>query len=87
MATHKSAIKRNRQNIKHREHNRAIRSEAKTLAQEAVVSFAKDKNAAKELLRKAVSRIASAARKGALPKTRAARKISRLQKRFNQATA
>lgn len=80
MANHKSAMKRARQNTKRRARNTAIRSHTKTLVKEAL-----------ELIQKASSReealaalcagervLQKAASKGAVPKTRASRKTSRL---------
>jgi small subunit ribosomal protein S20 len=87
MANHKSAEKRNRQNIKRRERNRANRSSVKTAAQNALEAIKKDAKSATGLLSKVASVIAKAARKGSIPKGRASRKISRLQKARNKAAA
>ena len=46
MATHKSAEKRNRQNIKLRERNKANRSAAKSVAQKAMEEIRKDAKSA-----------------------------------------
>ena len=84
MLTHKSAIKRSRQALKHRERNVAVKSSIKTGVKtvlEAVES--KDPEAAKTVLDKTIPAIAKAAAKGAFHKKTASRKISRLTKRVN----
>ena len=73
MANHKSAQKRNRQNIKIRLRNRSARSTVRTVATN--IKTAKDK---KEALRLAQSALAKAATKGLVHKKNAARKIARL---------
>lgn len=85
MANVKSAEKRNRQNIKHRERNRANRAEVKTAAAKAVQAISTDAKSAAKVLMQSFSTIAKGAHKGALPKGRASRKISRLQKALNKA--
>lgn len=85
MATHKSAEKRNRQNIKLRERNKANRSAAKTMAQKAVDEIRKDAKAALGAITSAISVLAKTAHKGSIPKKRAARKASRLMKARNKA--
>ncbi len=84
MATHKSAEKRNRQAVKHRECNNAVKSSVKT-GVKTVLEAVETKNpeAAKAALAKAVPTIAKAAAKGAFHKKTASRKISRLTKRVN----
>jgi len=84
LATHKSAEKRSRQAVKHRENNNAVKSSIKTGVKgvlEAVES--KDPAAAKDALAKAIPAISKAAAKGAFHKKTASRKISRLTKRVN----
>jgi small subunit ribosomal protein S20 len=85
MANHKSAEKRNRQTIKRTVRNKANRSAVKTAAQKAVEAIRKDAKAAAVVISEAASVLAKAARKGSIPKGRAARKISRLQKARNKA--
>ncbi len=85
MANHKSAEKRNRQTIKRTVRNKANRSAVKTAAQKAVEAIRKDAKAAAAAISEAASVLAKAARKGAIPKGRAARKISRMQKARNKA--
>ena len=79
MANIQSQIKRNRQNEKRYERNRAIRSELKTRARNAL-SAAESGNAdaARETLRLAQQRFDVAVSKGVLTKSTAARRKSRL---------
>ena len=79
MANIKSQIKRNRQNERRRVSNKAVRSELKTRARNALeAADSGDANAAEEALRLAQKRIDSAVAKGVLPKNTAARRKSRL---------
>ena len=82
MANIKSQIKRNKQNEKARERNKAVRSEIKTRTKhaEAAVEAGED---AEALTREAVKRIDQAAAKGVLHKNTAARRKSRLMKKLN----
>ena len=84
MANHKSAMKRNRQNVVRRERNRANRSRLKTLVRrvnEAVTGNAPEQ--AREALQAAVPMIAKAVNKGTIHRNTAARKVSRLSRRVN----
>ena len=87
MANHKSALKRNRQNIKRRERHKANRSAAKTAAHKALVAITKDAKQSETVLVDAISVLAKTAAKGSIPKRRAARKISRLYKARNKLLA
>ena len=87
MANVKSAEKRNRQNIKRRERNRSNRATVKTVAQKTLELIRKDAKAAVGAISNAASVLAKAAHKGSIPKRRASRKISRLQKARNKAMA
>ena len=81
---HKSAIKRNRQNVKRNDRNRIVRSRVKTdvrKVREAVDR--KDLPAAETELRLAVKELAKAASKGILHPRNASRRISRLSKRVD----
>ena len=81
MANIKSQIKRNRQNEKRHERNKAIRSELKTRARNAIeAADSGDAAAAQEALSMAQRRIDMAASKGVLHKRTAARRKSRLAK-------
>jgi small subunit ribosomal protein S20 len=79
MANIKSQIKRNRQNEVRRQRNKAVRSELKTRARNAVeAARSGDATAATEALRLAQVRIDKAASKGVLKKNTAARHKSQL---------
>lgn len=80
MANIKSQIKRNRQNEKARQRNKAIRSEVKTRMKRAEAATGDE---ARELARIAVKRIDQAAAKGVIHKNTAARHKSRLMKKVN----
>lgn len=77
MANIKSQIKRNRQNERRRERNKAARSELKTRTKQAEANPA-DVEAAKT----AQQRIDKAGSKGVIHKNQAARRTSRLMKRI-----
>ncbi len=81
MANIKSQIKRNRQNVKRAERNKAVRSELKTRTKNAVQAVEAGAENAAELTRSAVKRIDSAAAKGVIHKNAAARRKSRLMKK------
>lgn len=84
MATHKSAEKRSRQAVKHRERNNAVKSSIKTGVKAVFESVeTKDLAVATAALAKAIPAISKAAAKGAFHKKTASRKISRLTKRVN----
>ena len=79
MANIKSQIKRNRQNEKRRGRNKAIRSEINSRVKNALQADGGDE----EALRLAIKKNDKAASKNILHKNTAARKKSRLVKRFN----
>ena len=84
MANHKSALKRNRQNVVRRARNRANKTKIKTAVKavnEAIEENSLD--AAKAALQTAIPVIMRAASKGTIPKKTASRKVSRLTKRVN----
>ncbi|MGI9602722.1 MAG: 30S ribosomal protein S20 [Acidimicrobiales bacterium] len=80
MANIKSQIKRNRQNEKRRERNKATRSEMKTRTKAALDAAAAGDDDADEKVKEAIVRIDRAAAKGVIHKNTAARKKSRLVK-------
>ena len=81
MANIKSQIKRNRQNEKHRQRNRAVRSEIITRTRSAVDTAEQgDAEETAEAARMAIKRIDKAASKGVLHPNTAARRKSRLMK-------
>ena len=84
MATHKSAIKRNRQNAKRQLINQMRRTRVKSLTKDVLAAVeAGDREAAQDALGKAVPVIQRAASRGTLHRNTAARKISRLSKKVN----
>lgn len=83
MANIKSQIKRNRQNEKRRQRNRAVRSEIITRTRTAEAAAEQgDPAETAEATRMAIKRIDKAASKGVLHPNTAARKKSRLMKRL-----
>ncbi|MGI9585360.1 MAG: 30S ribosomal protein S20 [Acidimicrobiia bacterium] len=79
MANIKSQIKRNRQNERRHERNKAVRSEMKTRSKQALAAAESgDAAGAEELLRVAQKRIDMAASNGVLHKKTAARRKARL---------
>ena len=87
VANIKSQIKRNRQNQKRHDRNKAVRSELKTRVKRAVTAAEQGDEKAAEIATSAVKRLDKAASKGIIHKNAAARRKSRLQKRINRATA
>ncbi|MBI3752647.1 MAG: 30S ribosomal protein S20 [Deltaproteobacteria bacterium] len=84
MATHKSAIKRNRQNLKRRARNIAVESAIKTAIRHVKENITKgDKENAAASLAKAVRLLDKAVSKGTLHRNNASRKISRLSLAVN----
>jgi small subunit ribosomal protein S20 len=81
MANIASAIKRNRQNIKRRAHNRHYRSTMRTQIKRVREAIeAGDKDTAKALFPGTVAIIQRVAQKGMIHKLTAARRVSRLNK-------
>ena len=88
MANIKSQIKRNRQNVVRHDRNKAVRSELKTRARNAIAAAESgDADAAAEALRVAQQKIDKAAAKGVIPKNRAARRKSRLAREVQRILA
>jgi len=84
LANIKSQIKRNRQNEKHRQHNRVYRGSARTLVRKALVAIESgDKSVAELAVKNAIHSLDSAAQKGVVHKNNASRRKSRLMARFN----
>jgi small subunit ribosomal protein S20 len=81
VANIKSQIKRNKQNVVARERNKAVKSELRTRAKNAVAAL--DTENEESALRLAVKRIDKAASKGVIHKNQAANKKSGLMKRLN----
>lgn len=81
----KSAVKANRQNIKRREHNRALRSKLRTgLKAIRKALDAKDIDGAKTLLKGTQSLVDKMATKGIIHRNTAARYKSRLVARISK---
>lgn len=79
MATHKSAIKRQKQAEKKHLINKSVKSELKTLAKKVEQAVeAKNMDAAKTAMVKAMKAYDKAASRGILHKSTSSRKISRL---------
>jgi small subunit ribosomal protein S20 len=81
MAKHKSALKRLRQSIRRRDHNRSGRAAVKSAVKDVQTALAEGDTAkALKALKQAESTLAGAAKKGVLHWKTAARKTSRLTK-------
>jgi small subunit ribosomal protein S20 len=88
LATHKSAIKRNRQSLARRSRNVAYKTKAKTAIIEVGLAIAnKDVEAARVSLRKTASILQKIQSKGVIHKNNASRKISRLARDVNKLAA
>ena len=84
MANHKSAEKRNRQNVVRNARNTHIRSTMRTFVKQVREAVAGgDSTAAKTALERAIPFIDKAATKGVIHKATASRKISRLTRLVN----
>jgi len=84
----KSALKANRQNIRHREHNRQMRSRLRTALKAIRASLdAKDLSGAKTALDKTVSIVDKMASKGIIHRNTAGRYKSRLSARLTKVSA
>jgi small subunit ribosomal protein S20 len=86
VANIKSQIKRNRQNEKRRQRNRAVRSSLNT-GEKAALAIAEEGGDATEALSTAHSQLDAAASKGVIHKNTAARRKSRLTKRVAAVSA
>ena len=88
MAHHASALKQQRQCLKHRDRNRRNVSRLKTKIKSLRSAIAKgDAAATKGALAETISEIDKAAKKGVIHDNAAARYKSRLSRRVNAATA
>ena len=88
MAHHASALKQQRQGLKHRDRNRRNVSRLKTKIKSLRSAIAKgDAAATKVVLAETISEIDKAAKKGVIHDNAAARYKSRLSRRVNAATA
>lgn len=83
MATHKSALKRIRQNEKRRLHNRSYRNRARTLVKQAREAIERgDVDEAREATRMAARDLDTLASRGIIHSRNAARRKSRLMKQL-----
>ena len=88
MATHKSAIKRQKQAEKKHEINKSTKSMLKTLAKKVEQAVeAKNADAAKEAMVKVMKAYDKAASQGVLHKSTASRKVSRLSTKVSKISA
>ena len=88
MAHHASALKQQRQSLKHRDRNRRNVSRLKTKIKSLRSAIAKgDQAAVKGALAETISEIDKAAKKGVIHDNAAARYKSRLSRRVNAAAA
>ena len=86
MANIKSQIKRNKQNLKAAERNKAVRSELNTRTKNALKAIETGSDDAADVVKAAVKRIDTAATKGVIHKNAAARRKSRLMRKAKAAT-
>ena len=85
MANHKSALKRNRQNPKRNERNKARRTRIKNAIKNVLFEVdEKNKDEAQSALRAACKTISESASKGAIHKRTASRKIAGLARKVYQ---
>jgi small subunit ribosomal protein S20 len=88
VAHHASALKQERQSLKHRARNRKNLSQLKTQVKKLRAAIAQgDAEAARKLLPETVGQIDKAAKKGVVHDNAAARFKSRLAKRINALAA
>jgi small subunit ribosomal protein S20 len=87
MANIKSQIKRNRQNTKRQERNKAVRTALKTSTKKVRVAAGAGDGESVDLAREAARALDKAAGKGIVHKRTAARRKSRLARGVNAATA
>lgn len=83
MANHKSALKRQRQNEKRREHNRVFRNRVRTIVKKARLEITDGEvESAREAARTAIRELDMAASRGTIHPRNAARRKSRLMKQL-----
>lgn len=87
MANTKSALKRIKTSEKKRQRNMAVKSATRTYVRKARTAIAQNPAEAQDDLVAAISALDRAARKGVIHPNNAARRKSRLMKRFNAASA
>jgi small subunit ribosomal protein S20 len=87
MANIKSQKKRNRQNERRHERNKAVRTELKTRVKVAGTAIDTNDDDADALVQAAQKRLGKAASSGVIHKNAAARRTSRLMKRAHSSSA
>jgi len=85
VATHKSAEKRARQDARRRDRNRVVKSRAKSTVKALRADLDAGAAGLRDKLRETESILRKAASRGAIPKRRASRLVSRLAKRVAKA--
>ncbi len=84
MANHKSALKRMRQSLKRREHNRSFRTRMRTAVKKLRAAIDEgNADLAKSLLSETLSTVDATAQKGVIHRNAAARTKSRLTRAVN----
>ncbi|MBU0504680.1 MAG: 30S ribosomal protein S20 [bacterium] len=83
MATHKSALKRHRQSLKHRQSNRAMKAEIQTLTKKVINASEEE---APVVLKALQSKIDKAGRKGVLHYKNAAHRVSQMMRKVTEKT-
>jgi small subunit ribosomal protein S20 len=86
MAHSNQARKRNRQSIKHREHNRAVRSDLRTTIKKYRTAAAAKQEGAADLLKTVESKLDKAAKRNIIPTGRANRLKGRLKRAATKAS-
>jgi small subunit ribosomal protein S20 len=85
LANHKSAIKRNRQNVVRKDRNKTQRTHAKTAIKSVLEAVDEgNKEVAEKELKASARMISKVASKGVMHKRTASRKISNLAKKVHQ---
>jgi small subunit ribosomal protein S20 len=87
MANIKSQKKRNRQNERRHERNKAVRTELKTRVKVATTAIETEADNADELIQAAQKRLGKAGASGIIHKNQAARRTSRMMKRAHTSAA
>ena len=87
MANIKSQKKRNRQNERRHQRNKAVRSELKTRVKRAQDGIAEGADDSDDRVKAAQKRLAKAGQKGIVHKNQASRRISRLMRRASKQAA
>ena len=88
MANHKSALKRNRQNVKRNERNKVGRTHIKNAIKDTLAEVSvENRDGAQSALKMASRAISKAASKGVVHKRTASRKIAGIARKAHQVSA